>query len=194
MAPTTGYFRTKAAIKARSSSNRANGYFVSALSGNQLKFYVFVSASTAKADDESVLMPDDNPATGRWHEYGESYSFMHELICTHDCSVGKKIIKLHSGSFVPMIVVPSYDINITTGADSIAIRRWTEEPNLDFIGKESSPIATFSNEGGAAIASADAGHRWFTFEVRNPAKDNVWDTACVLAEKSNYLLVALVGV
>ncbi|MHC5779307.1 hypothetical protein [Nostoc sp.] len=70
----TGYFiADKAAIKTLTSVQRSNGYTRASYSGTDsspdAEWYMFIAASSAGADDDSVLMPNDNPPTGRWHKY-----------------------------------------------------------------------------------------------------------------------------
>lgn len=57
-----------AAVKALTDSQRTNGYarLVLSATGAKQSWYVFISASTATADNDLILMPDDNPSTGRW--------------------------------------------------------------------------------------------------------------------------------
>jgi hypothetical protein len=70
MAPLTGYFiASKASIKAIPPNLRSNGYTRATALGTKAEWYMFLAASNVVADDDSVLMPNDNPVTGRWHKY-----------------------------------------------------------------------------------------------------------------------------
>lgn len=63
--PSNGYaIATISALKAIANTDRTNGYSRLVLSINA--WYTFNSASTATGDDNDVVVPADNPASGRW--------------------------------------------------------------------------------------------------------------------------------
>ncbi|MFN6538108.1 MAG: hypothetical protein RM021_017420 [Nostoc sp. EkiNYC01] len=198
MAPLTGYFiADKAAIKALTPSQRANGYTRATITSNDTEWYGFSAGSTATADDDNVLMPDDNPATGRWHKYGANRGggFGGKMICTSGCSTaaggsGKAFQFYSAQSALPLIIVPSFDINIQNVSDAIRVYRWSQEPNMDRTGQEASPIVQLPKTGGKFPVNITSTYRWISVYARNPANNNYLDGTCFTVEGN---VVSLLG-
>lgn len=67
--PSTGYaIASLAALKAIAPTDRANGYTRLVLSDaeNKPAWYTFLATSTLAGNDDTVLLPSDNPSAGRW--------------------------------------------------------------------------------------------------------------------------------
>ncbi|QSJ14116.1 hypothetical protein JYQ62_19410 [Nostoc sp. UHCC 0702] len=155
MPPTPGYFETKSQIKARTSSQRANNYSRSSLDddGNPC-WYMFLAASTSSVDDDSVLMPYDNPLNGRWHKYGGvggsgSSSLPGFVTCTSNCypeyRAGKVFEFFTAHTNLILTIEVGFDIatQIPANSEAIAIYRWSGPPDTSLSYKEDNPIATF---------------------------------------------------
>jgi hypothetical protein len=178
MPPTATYFiASKAAIKALTSDKRTDGYSRAVASATDPDWYMFLSASTANADDDLVLMPDDNPTTGRWHKYAGKRggtSFGGGIICTDNCTIvgggSGKAFGFYAAITVELIIQPSFDISIQTNNDAIRVYRWSQMPNTARTGQESTPLIQLPGTGGKATVVANSTYRWISVYARNPAK------------------------
>ncbi|MFN6474185.1 MAG: hypothetical protein RMY36_031520 [Nostoc sp. SerVER01] len=186
MAPLTGYFiADKAAIKALTPSQRANGYTRATITNGDIDWYGFLTASTATADDDNVLMPDDNPSAGRWHKYAANRGggIPGKIICTSQCTTaaggsGKAFQFYSAQTALPLIIVPSFDINIQNVSDAIRVYRWSQEPNTGRTGQEANPIIQLPKAGGKFTVNITSTYRWISVYARNPANNNYLDGTC----------------
>ncbi|MFN6475372.1 hypothetical protein [Nostoc sp. DedQUE07] len=186
MAPLTGYYiADKASIKALTPSQRSNGYTRATSIETDAEWYMFLAASTAIADDDAVLMPDDNPTMGRWHKYGSNRGggIPGRIICTSECTYSEggsgKIFQFYSAqTALPLIIVPGFDISIDNVSDAICVYRWSEEPNTDLAGQEASPIAQLPKTGGKFTVNITSTYRWIAVYARNPTRGGNLDACC----------------
>lgn len=188
MAPLTGYFiADKTAIKALTPSQRTNGYTRSTSIGTDVEWYMFLAASTATADDDLVLMPDDNPTTGRWHKYagnrGGGGGIPGQIICTSACTTaaggsGKAFQFYSAQTALPLVIVPSFDISIQNVSDAIRVYRWSQQPNMPRTGQEASAIVQLPKAGGKFTVNITSTYRWISVYARNPANSNYLDGTC----------------
>lgn len=71
-----------AALKALTESQRTNGYARLVLSTTSGKpfWYAFIAASTDTADNDFILIPDDEPTSGRWIKSAEAFSVLGTIL------------------------------------------------------------------------------------------------------------------
>ncbi|BBD69536.1 hypothetical protein NIES4072_31310 [Nostoc commune NIES-4072] len=185
----TGYaIANIAAIKALAPNQRTDGYTRQAQSdatGNPA-WYTFLAASTAKDDNDLVLLPNDNPGNGRWHKNGGAgggASFGGQIICTSGCTTagggsGKAFQFYAPQTNLKLIIQIGFEINIQVDSSAIAVYRWSQEPNTSMTGRESTPIAQLSEGGGNLTITINSTYRWITIFAKNPAKSNYLDGVC----------------
>ncbi|MEH2067922.1 MAG: hypothetical protein V7K47_07100 [Nostoc sp.] len=186
MSPLTGYFiADKEAIKALTPSQRANGYTRSTTVNNDIEWYGFVAASTATPDDDLVLMPNDNPANGRWHKYAGNRGggIGGKIICTSQCSSaaggsGKAFQFYSPQAGLQMLILPGFDISILNVSDAIRVYRWSQEPNTNGTGQEANPIIQLPKTGGKFSVNITSTYRWISVYARNPSNNNWLDGTC----------------
>ncbi|MEH2456965.1 hypothetical protein [Nostoc sp.] len=187
MAPLAGYLiDSKTLIKALTPEQRTNGYSRATTIGTNAEWYMFISSSTSAADDDLVLIPNDNPTTGRWHKYASNRGgggFGGQIICTTGCTVaaggsGKAFQFYAPHSALELIIEPGFDINIQNVADAIRVYRYSQEPNTSRTGQEATPIATLPKDGGKILVDITSIWRWIVVFTRNPAQGNNFDCAC----------------
>ncbi|MBD2437372.1 hypothetical protein [Nostoc sp. FACHB-110] len=165
------------ALKALTSSQRTDGY--ARLVKSNPAWYVFIAASTAVADDDLVLEPDDG--IGRWLKAsgagGGGESFGGIIACTSGCAVGGKAFTFYAPhSSIELKIEVGFDISITSGANSIQLHRWSEEPNTALTGREF--VAELPHTGGNTSVTIDGTHRWISVFAKNPSNSNYFDGAC----------------
>jgi hypothetical protein len=187
MPPTATYsIADKTAIKALTADNRSDGY--SRLCRANSTWYIFRSASTTTADDDNVLLPNDNPSTGRWHKTNASYDFAGSIICNSACVVGGKAFEFYAAQkTLELVVQPSFDIAIASGNNSIEIHRWSQEPNESLNGREFA--AELPDTGGRATISIDSTYRWISVFAKNPASGDAFDGVCFLRDGNTLTLM-----
>lgn len=185
----TGYaIANIAAIKALTLSQRTDGYTRQAQSdatGNPA-WYTFLASSTASADDDLVLLPLDNPSTGRWHKNGGAgggASFGGQIICTSQCTAaaggsGKAFQFYAPQNNLGLIIQPGFNINIQNTSNAIAVYRWSQQPNTSMSGKESTPIAQLPSTGGRFNLAINSTYKWISVFAKNPANSNYLDGTC----------------
>ncbi|AUB37530.1 hypothetical protein COO91_03475 [Nostoc flagelliforme CCNUN1] len=185
MAPLTGYYiADKASLKALTPSQRTNGYSRATSIGTDSEWYMFLAASTANADDDAVLMPNDNPPTGRWHKYGSNRGggIPGRIICNSQCGIAAggsgKAFQFYSAQTVGLVIVPGFDINIQTNNDAIRVYRWSQEPNTPRFGQEATPIIQLPKTGGKFTVNITSTYRWISVYARNPSQNNNLDGTC----------------
>jgi len=184
--PLTGYYITdKPTIMALTATQRANGYTRATSIGTNAEWYMFIAASTALADGDLVLMPNDNPTTGRWHKYAVNRvnSLPGFTVCTSACTTaaggsGKAFQFYSPQTEIPLVIVPGFDINIQNVANAICVYRWSQMPNMPRTGQEASPVIQLPNTGGSGVVTITSTYRWISVYARNPANGNHLDGTC----------------
>ncbi|MHC5827600.1 MAG: hypothetical protein ACYT04_69895, partial [Nostoc sp.] len=151
-------------------------------------WYTCISASTATPDDDLVLLPNDNPSTGRWLKCGGAgggggASFGGIMICTSGCTVaaggsGKALQFYAPQANLGLIIQIGFNINIQVGSSAIAIYRWSAAPNTSLTGKESLPIISLPNTGGKFNLIINSTYKWISVFAKNPANSNLLDGVC----------------
>ena len=176
----TGYaIASKSALKALSSSQRADSY---ARLVKSVGWYMFDASSGSAADDDLILMPDDNPSFGRWIKIGgsggggsggggeEESAISGTITCTTGATVsnsGKVFEFSNYGSFLLTIAVAS-GVTINSGSNKIIVHQWTQEPNIEQFGKIETRLATFGSTGGGFVITVVSGARWITLGAKHP--------------------------
>ncbi len=190
MTISTGYaIASIAAIKALTSSQRTDGYsrLVKTDANGKPAWYTFISATTATADNDLVLMPDDNPSTGRWLKSGGAGSggaaFGGAVICTSACTTaaggsGKAFQFYAPQPTLELIIQPSFGISIQNVSDAIRVYRWSQQPNTPRTGQEASPIVQLPSSGGKFTITITSTYRWISVYARNPGNSNFLDGTC----------------
>lgn len=187
-------------LKALTSSQRVDGYSrqVNNDANGCPSWYTFINASTATGDDDLVLLPNDNPSTGRWLKNGGASggaSFGGQIICTSGCTTaaggsGKALQFYAPQANLGLTIQPGFGISIQNVSNAIAIYRWTAAPNTSLTGKESSPIAQLPSTGGKFNLTVDSTHKWISIFARNPANSNYLDGTCFVINGS---VITLLG-
>lgn len=176
----TGYaIASIAALKALTPEERTDSY--ARLVKSVPAWYMFDAGSSDAGDDDAVLIPDDNPTTGRWIKSsgagGGGSSFGGVTICTGDCAIGGgKAFTFYAPNILDLVIVPGFDIVITSGATSIQIHRWSQEPNTSLDGREF--VAELDATGGIAPVDIDSTYRWISVFAKNPTNSDFFDGVC----------------
>jgi hypothetical protein len=186
-----GYSITKTALKALTAGQRIDKYARHVDLGNGKHYwFTFVSASDATPDNISIIMPDDNPATGRWiadDGAAEAY-YGGEMACSNDCPTDRnnlyysgKAFKFYCPQNIRIIIKPTFGMTITPGSTSIQLFRWSQSPNTYTDGREF--VAEMPHTGGSTFLEIDSGHRWISIFAKNPSNVSVdlesgFDAAC----------------
>ncbi|MBN3951932.1 MAG: hypothetical protein HWQ38_37900 [Nostoc sp. NMS7] len=189
------------AIKALTPLQRTNGYSrqVQADAAGLPAWYTCISASTATPDDDLVLLPNDNPTTGRWLKCGGASgggaAFGGIMVCTSGCTVasggsGKALQFYAPQANLELVIEIGFDINIQLVSDAIAIYRWSAAPNTTLSGKESLPIISLPNTGGKFNIIINSTYQWISIFAKNPAKNNLLDGVCFVV---NGNVITLLG-
>ena len=187
----TGYaIASITSLKALTSSQRTDGY--ARLVKNIPAWYTFSSSSTATADDDAVLMPNDNPPTGRWIKSsgtgGAGSSFGGAIICNSECAIGGKAFMFYAPqSSVEINIQIGFDISITIGSDSIEIYRWSELPNISLSGMEL--IGNLPDTGGKINVTINSTYRWISIFAKNDSTGGIFDGVCFSAEGNTMTLI-----
>ncbi len=171
-------------LQGLTSSQRTDGYarFVESDANARPSWYMFIASSTAAADGDLVVMPSDNPTTGRWCKSGAAASstveFAGSTACTSgQCAVGGKVFQFYAPqSNLPLIVVPNFDISIAPESDSIQLHRWNQQPNTNLNGREF--VSAIANTGGSCTVTINSTYRWISFFAKNPANNGYYDGVC----------------
>ncbi|MEH1777112.1 hypothetical protein [Nostoc sp.] len=174
----TGYaIASIAALKALTSSQRADSY---ARLVKSVAWYIFDASSAATADDDLVLLPDDNPSTGRWIKIGGSggggssnINFTGSTICTSSCSSGAgKAFHFDSpqSGFIEIVVDSALAPYIYTVPDAIQVSLWTQEPNTAMYGRQF--VAELPKTGGSVFIATDDYRPWISVQARNPGSNH----------------------
>lgn len=187
-------------LKTLSSTQRTDGYSrqVKADVSGIPAWYTFLNASTATGDNDLVLLPNDNPTTGRWLKCGGAgggAAFGGIMICTSGCTVaaggsGKAFQFYAPQANLGLIIQPGFNINIQSGSSAIAIYRWSAAPNTTLSGKESLPIISLPNTGGKFNLLINSTYQWISVFAKNPAKSNLLDGVCFVV---NGNVITLLG-
>ena len=202
MAIQTGYaIADIATLKTLTSTQRIDGYsrIVKSDASGKPAWYTFLNASTATPDDDLVILPTDSPNTGRWLKSsgagGTGASFGGQIICTSQCTTaaggsGKAFQFYAPQTSLPLIIVPSFGINIQAGANAIAIYRWSQMPNTAMTGRESTPISSLPDSGGKFNLTITSTFKWISVFAKNPANSNYLDGTCFVV---NGNVITLLG-
>ncbi len=121
----------------------------------------------------------------------QTYNTSGFLNCAQDCPIINtgKVFEFYSGvTNLPLIVEIGFDINITSGSNSIELHRWNQEPNIDLNGKEW--YADLPNTGGTILFTNSSEYRWISVFARNPNNSDQYDGVCFNVENN---LITLVG-
>jgi hypothetical protein len=188
MAPQVGYsILSISAIKAIGAEDRVNGY-CRITRGNFNSWYMFVESSTAIPDEINVLLPNDNPTTGRWHKSNENPSLPAILVCENQCNLdgSGKALKFYAPYEGEIIVKPSFDIAIgdyweqelrsgnETRDKSVEVQVWNQEPNFNMDGRKF--VENLPRTGGKVSIKMDSDYRWlsiFACEDGGSSRDGV---------------------
>ncbi|MBD2771183.1 hypothetical protein [Iningainema tapete] len=170
-----------AALTAIAQENRPDGYtrLVQSDADGLPAWYTFIASSTATADGNSVVTPDDG--IGRWIKSsgtGGGVAFGGGNLCTSgQCAIGGKAFQFYAPQqSLQLTVVPGFDISISTGSTSIQLHRWNQAPNTSLIGREF--VQALPNTGGKIAVTIDSTYRWISFFAKNPAKSGQYDGVC----------------
>lgn len=196
MAIQTGYaIASIAALKALTSSQRADSY---ARLVKSVGWYMFDASSTATADDSLVLLPDDNPSTGRWIKIGGSggggggnINFTGSIICTSSCGASQgKAFRFDSpqSGFIQIVVDSAIASGIHASSNAIQISLWSEEPNTDMEGRQF--VAEIPETGGSVFIATDDYRPWLTVQARNAADSWNHDGVCCTFSGNTVTLLA----
>ena len=117
-----------AAIKALTESQRTNGYTRLVLSATGAKpfWYVFINASTDTADNDLILMPDDNPGSGRWFKIASNIELTtktDKLLITNRQTASytlvladaDKLVEINNASANILTIPPNANVAFPTG-------------------------------------------------------------------------------
>jgi hypothetical protein len=194
----TGYaIANIAALKALTDSQRISGYtrLVKSDTKGLPAWYTFIDSSTATGDDDSVLLPNDSPTTGRWLKSsgaGGGASFGGQIICTSNCALGGKAFEFYAPQIsLELVVQVGFGISVYSGTKSIQIHRWNQAPNTNLTGREFA--AELPHTGGKAIITIDNTSKWISVFAKNPS--NVYssfsgfDGACFTVNGSVLTLI-----
>ncbi|MDJ0677599.1 MAG: hypothetical protein QNJ36_19820 [Calothrix sp. MO_167.B42] len=198
MPPKTGYAIADInAIKAIPPEDRADGYSRLAKSypSTDPAWYTFIEASTANGDDDLVLLPNDNPTTGRWHKSsgagggsgGGGSNLTGAIVCTTACGRGGKGFSFDAPQTVEIEAVPGFGISIASGATSIEVHRWDRTPTTSMDGRQF--VAHIPHTGGKATVTIDNTYRWISFFARNPSNGNAYDGVCFINDGNVFTLL-----
>ncbi|MEH1808509.1 hypothetical protein [Nostoc sp.] len=197
----TGYAITSiSALKALTSSQRADSY--ARLVKSVSAWYIFDTSSTATADDDLILMPNDSPSTGRWIKIGGSggggsnnINFTGSTICTSSCSSGEgKAFQFTSpqSGLIQIVVSSAIASSIPVASNAIEISLWSQEPNTDMTGRQF--IAELSEAGGSVFIATDDYRPWITVQAKNIANyyypGNPHDGVCCIFSGNTVTLLA----
>lgn len=157
-----GYSITKTALKALTEEQRVDKYARHVDLGDRYRWFTFVASSSAIPDDINILMPNDEPETGRWigDVAGSSPPLLGKMVCLDECSSieplsGKAFQFFAPQTDIELIVKPGFNIGISAENtnyeppidNGIQIHRWTQEPNHDMNGRVF--VAELPHTGGA---------------------------------------------
>lgn len=189
----TGYaIANLTALKALTSSQRTDGYSRLVLSDSILKsaWYVYSSSSTATADGDLVVIPDDS--TGRWLKTNPPNSdFASTVICTSGCTTaangsGKALQFLAPGTY-DLIIAPGFGISITSGSTSIELHKWSQAPNTGLTGRVW--VGAVAHTGGKLSVTIDSTYQFISIFAKNPANSNRYDGTCFVANGNKLTLL-----
>jgi hypothetical protein len=108
---------------------------------------------------------------------GTSSGYAGTIACQSGCNTGGKAFAFYLPyPDMHLILKPGFDINITPGADSIEIHRWSQVPNTSFNGRQLH--AKISHTGGEVELDINSTYRWISVFARNPSKGNIYDGCC----------------
>ena len=194
---------TLKALNNISTPQRINKLFLSVLNNGTgvASWYNYDSTSSTTENLPSIITPDDN--VGRWFQYGASGSasgsasvnFGGKSICTTQCIIveggsGKAFEFYAAQAEIPLIIVPSFNINIQVNSTAIAVYRWSQLPNMQMTGRETAPIVTKPNTGGNLSLTITSTYRWISIFAKNPANSNFLDGTCFVV---NGNVITLLG-
>ncbi len=190
---TVGYFQTKAQIKALGTSDRFDGltFFVQSLKNVIVpESYMFVASSTLTADDDDILIPSDNPTTGRWHKFAfnrASPSFGGQIICTAGASISGsgKAFQFYAQSKLDIYVQVGFGLTIPTGSKSIQVYKWNQLPNTSQTGKVFADEAP--STGGKLTIDIDATNKYISFGA---LFSDTWDGCYFFRDGNTFTLVS----
>lgn len=174
-----------AALKALNSTSlprRVDGLFlVVADSGdNTSAWYRYKEGASNAEHLPSIVNPVD--VTGRWFQFSggapaDSASVGGEIICPSNCTTGGKAFGFYAPQIsLEMEIQVGFDISIMSGATSIQMHRWNQEPNINLNGREF--VAELPHTGGTATVTINSTYRWISFFAKNPANSNFFDGVC----------------
>jgi hypothetical protein len=115
--------------------------------------------------------------TGGGGSGGGGINFGGRTLCIDSCAIGGKVFEFFAPqSGVPLIITPGLDISISSGTDAIQLHRWSQEPNLDLVGREF--VGVVSQTGGTIAATINTTYRWISIFARNPSNGGEYDGVC----------------
>jgi len=192
---------TLKALNSTSTPKRVDKFFLSVLNNGTgvASWYNYDSTSSTTENLPSIITPNDN--VGRWFQYsagggaGGGVNFGGQSICTTQCVIaaggsGKAFEFYAAQTAIPLIVVPSFGINIQAGSTAIAIYRWSQLPNTTMTGRETAPIVTTPNTGGNISLTITSTFKWISVFAKNPANSNFLDGTCFVV---NGNVITLLG-
>lgn len=193
----TGYaIADIATLETLTSSQRVDGYsrLVKADANGNPAWYTFISASTATADNDSVVLPNDSPSTGRWIKSSGSSSGGASIgginLCNSGCAVGTKAFEFYAPQTnLGLVIEIGFGITITSGSTSIQVHGWSQEPNTNLNGREF--ITAIASTGGKVIIPViDSTHKWLSIFAKNPDNSNQYDGVCFIVTGN---VITLIG-
>lgn len=185
---------TISALKALTSATnpaRVNGAFYAVdNNGNGVpSWYLYSASSTSVEDLPKIVSPTDT--TGRFIQFAAGSDIVDltgRSLCTSGCVLGAKAFHFYSAhTNLSLIVEKGFDINITSGSDSIQIHKWSQEPNTNLTGRIW--VANLPNTGGKVALTIDSTHRWISIFAKNPSNSNRYDGVCFTLQGNTITLI-----
>ncbi|KYC42056.1 hypothetical protein WA1_18820 [Scytonema hofmannii PCC 7110] len=118
-------------------------------------------------------------------------SFSGEIVCSGTCVIAGtgKAFKFYAPQpNLEITVQVSFDMTVSTGANSIQLHRWSQEPNTNLSGREF--VAEMSQAGGKATVIIDSIYRWISFFAKNPSLGDNFDGCCFTVEGNTFTLMS----
>lgn len=109
------------------------------------------------------------------------------LICTGQCSTGGKAYQSSANQTVNLNIVPSPNLPIVSGSNSIQIHRWNQLPNTSLAGRIF--LSALPATGGTVPITLDGGYQYFSIFAKNPNKGNFYDGCCFTVSENTINLV-----
>lgn len=178
MSPSTGYaIADLPTLKTITSSNRSDGYsrLVKSASAGKPDWYTYILASTLTDDGDSVIAPSDG--VGRWIKGNFNSNFSGGVICNQACAIGGKVFQFYAPNpSLGLLIKPGFNINITSGSDSIRLYKWNQAPNTSLTGM--TLVGSLPDTGGVISLDITPTYQWISLFAKNPSSAGAYDGCC----------------